>query len=141
MTELKSLFANTPMRLTRARHLVFDTLRDSAEPLYIHEIVARCDQINRSSIYRTLAAFVDMGIVEIIYTGWKKRYELAEPFKQHHHHLQCVNCHELIPLDTPDLEHLIASIGKRYDYQVTTHHFELRGLCASCQKKAHSKQI
>lgn len=98
------------------------------------QLHAICQGIDRASVYRTLELFATLGIIEIIHIGWKKRYELAAPFKPHHHHLQCTRCGQLVDIKTPQLERLIHHIATQHGYQVTGHHFELSGICKTCQK-------
>src|ERR1700745_3587338 len=95
-TELEVIFAREHLRMTIPRMAVFDVMRSSDMPLMIGDIIKKCPQIDRVSIYRTLELFVQLGIAEVVPMGWKQRYELTSPFKSHHHHLYCVECHRLI---------------------------------------------
>jgi Fur family ferric uptake transcriptional regulator len=62
----------------------------------------------------------------------KQRYELAEPFKSHHHHLVCTSCGALVPIDQPKLERLVQHIANDHGYNLTSHHVELQGVCNAC---------
>ena len=134
MEQLATILSDHHLRSTAPRRAVFRALIETSKPLYLHEIIRTCETIDRTTIYRTLELYVSLGIVEIIHVGWKKRYELAEPFKPHHHHLQCTVCSELIAIDTPRLEEYIETTAMRYGYQLTGHHIELRGICMTCRK-------
>lgn len=120
-------------RLTMPRRRVFIALEQASQPLSLQQLSALVGDIDRTSIYRTLELFDELSIIEIVYVGWKKRYELASPFRPHHHHLQCTHCQQLIALDTPELEKLISELAKTHGYELTAHHIELRGLCPECQ--------
>lgn len=133
MNSLREFLQTTHHRHTTARQQVWDALQHAPQPLYIHELVKQCSTINRSSLYRTLELFVELGIVTVVHTGWKKRYELAGPFKPHHHHLQCEQCSELTAIDTPELEKLIEELSQQHTFHITSHHFELRGICHKCK--------
>jgi Fur family transcriptional regulator, ferric uptake regulator len=133
MEQLEQLFQAHHLRLTSPRRSVFRTLEQAHAPLFIHDIIKSCDDCDRTSIYRTLETFIKLGIVEIIPTGWKQRYELSDLFRAHHHHLQCVRCGELISIDTPKLEASIKAIADDHGYQLTSHHIELHGICKKCQ--------
>jgi Fe2+ or Zn2+ uptake regulation protein len=132
MQQLETLFHEHGLRLTTPRRQVFEALKQAHRPLSIRDIIASCHSVNRSSIYRALDAFAALGIIEIIHVGWKLRYELASPFKPHHHHLECTSCGELIAIDTPELEQHIHAIASAHNYTLGSHHVELRGLCATC---------
>lgn len=113
---------------------MFAALNKAEQPLSIAELIAACQGIDRASIYRTLELYDSLHIIAIVHVGWKKRYELTDPFKPHHHHLQCTQCHELIELNTPELEQLIDQLAVTYGYQLSSHHIELHGVCLSCQR-------
>lgn len=136
MEQLQFLFTEHKLRLTSPRRAVFETLQHAHQPLYLHQINEMCQHIDRTSVYRTLELFSELGMIDTIHTGWKKRYELAGPFKPHHHHLECTNCGELVAIDTPRLEELVSSTARAYGYQLMSHHIELRGLCERCMSSS-----
>lgn len=133
MEELKNILSGHSLRLTTARKAVFNALETSSEPLSVAQIHQQCPEIDRTSAYRVVQKFLDLNIITEVPRGWKVRYELAEPFKAHHHHLQCQICGEIIALNAPELERMITKIAKNHTYKLTSHHIELSGLCRSCQ--------
>ena len=135
MEQLEELFQTHQLRLTSARRSVFTALEQAESPLFIHEIITRCNKSDRTSIYRTLEVFRELGDAQIIPTGWKQRYELSDLFRAHHHHLQCTRCHALTSIHTPELEETIHTLASQYKYQLTSHHIELHGLCENCQNE------
>lgn len=134
MNQLEHLLRSSGNRLTAPRQAVFEALKNAAEPLALAQLQAACPQANRTSIYRTLELFASLGVIDIVHIGWKKRYELSDPFRPHHHHLQCTRCGQLVELKTPQLEHLIDQIATEHGYHITGHNFELSGICKTCQK-------
>ena len=131
MNELKKALPH--FRITSARLELFEALRSADVPLPIADIHARCEKSDRASTYRNLELFIQAGIVTVIPIGWKKRYELASPFKPHHHHIQCTNCGKLVDIKTPELETLIETIAKSHKFTLSSHHIELAGLCSNCK--------
>ena len=134
MDELQLRLAHNGYRLTQPRRLLFEVLADTDQPRSLTTIHELLSTIDRSSIYRTLTLYQQLNIVRVVHVGWKKLYELAEPFSPHHHHLQCTVCGELLDIDTPALEHLTESIAHHYGYTLTSHHFELEGICSRCRR-------
>lgn len=130
---LSEIFEQHGFRLTKPRQQIFDILKNSEIPLTIGDIAKNCKNINRTSIYRTLIVFDRLKIINTIYIGWKNYYELAEPFIPHHHHLYCINCQNAEPIQPKELEKLVDYIGKKYNFIVTKHHFELEGICEKCR--------
>ncbi len=140
MEQLEKLLWVSGNRLTKARRQVFGVLEKAERPLSLQEILGRVGAIDRTSVYRTLELFAGLSIIEIVHVGWKKRYELASPFKPHHHHLQCIHCEQLIALDNSELEHTIDRLAAAYGYELTAHHIELSGVCPACQNAPKSQE-
>lgn len=134
MEQLEKLLRSHSQRLTEPRKQVFLALEQAGRPLSLQELTTAANGIERTSVYRTLALFDQIGIIEILYVGWKKRYELASPFQPHHHHLQCTNCHRMVEIDIPALEKTIEKFARTQGYALTSHNIELLGICADCQK-------
>jgi Fur family transcriptional regulator, ferric uptake regulator len=121
--------------LTSSRQLVFAALQDK-EPQTMHEIVASChDQVDRASVYRTIALFERLGIVQRLQIGWKYKLELSDAFHHHHHHLTCLRCGQIIPLpEDQQLEHRMRQLAAEAHFQTQDHQMEIRGLCQDCQE-------
>jgi Fur family ferric uptake transcriptional regulator len=133
-TELEVIFAREHLRMTAPRQAIFEAMQNSEVPLVVGDITKNCPQIDRVSVYRTLDLFVSLGIAEVVPMGWKQRYELTSPFKSHHHHLYCVQCHKLIDIHSKKLEQLVASIAKDSGFAPQEHKFEVSGLCEQCRR-------
>ena len=133
MERLEAFFRNHNLRLTEPRRDIFSILESRDQPLTLQEILRASQFAERTSVYRTLRLFTELHIVDIIQVGFKQRYELAEPFKAHHHHLVCLKCGTLVDLEgTPRLEKLINKLADSHNYKLTAHHIELQGICSSC---------
>ena len=130
---LSEIFEQHGFRLTKPRQQIFDILKNSEIPLTVGDIAKNYKNIDRTSISRTLIIFDRLKIINTIYIGWKNYYELAEPFIPHHHHLYCINCQNAEPIQPKELEKLVDYIGKKYNFIVTKHHFELEGICEKCR--------
>ena len=134
MHQLKNILSKNGLKVTNPRKEVFKILNNSSKPLTINQILALVKISERTSIYRTLELFTDYKIVEIINIGWKRSYELAEPFREHHHHIICNKCNKIVKIDQPKLEQLINTIANEYSFKNVKHHVELTGVCKNCAK-------
>jgi Fe2+ or Zn2+ uptake regulation protein len=122
--------------LTKSREMVFAALQDT-EPQTMAELVAACPGINRTSIYRSVTLFEELGIVQRLQMGWKYKLELTDSFVHHHHHLSCVNCGIVIALPEDDiLEARLQTLAQAANFQAQDHQLEIRGLCQNCQQIA-----
>lgn len=138
MESLTPYLTERGYRTTRTRKRIFLILMQSDRPLSIRSINAKAPDLDRISIYRTINLFVKVNIIEVVPIGWKKHYELANPFKPHHHHLYCTVCHELLSINEKVLEDIINSIAAKNHYTLSSHHIELQGLCSHCRHKQKS---
>lgn len=132
--ELTSILNSRKLRVTKVRQAVFRALSDANKPLSIHDITTLCPQIDRVSVYRALDLFHGLHIADIVNVGWKKHYELAGPFKPHHHHLHCKNCGKTVEINSSKLEDFIDELSREYSFHGTSHKFEMTGLCALCRE-------
>lgn len=131
---ISQLLRKKGLRLTKPRQDVFTTLKESDYPLSVVEIIKLCPHIDAVSIYRTIDLFTKLAITTSVSQGWKQRYELADPFQPHHHHMQCKQCNAITTINSPVLEKIITQLGKEHDFTVTSHSFELLGTCNECRQ-------
>lgn len=98
------------------------------------EIVAACcGQVDRSSVYRTIALFEKLGIVQRLQIGWKYKLELSDSFHHHHHHLTCRQCGKTFPLtENVQLENMLHKLAMSQDFIMQEHQLEIQGVCQAC---------
>lgn len=140
MTEVSELFVKTLKKngysVTSARKAIFNAL-DKEEPQTMREVVAGLPRVDKASIYRTIALFENLGVVQRLQIGWKYKLELSDTFSYHHHHLTCRNCGTVVSLrEDPMLEASLKSLAGEYGYKDLSHQLEISGLCQNCQTKA-----
>lgn len=135
MSNLVKILKAAKVRLTEPRKEVFRALELAKVPLTTSDIVRLCSLADRASVYRTLDIFVKLNIITTVYVGNKTHYELAEPFVEHHHHLYCTVCKNAAPIYTTELETMVKSISASHGFRTLHHHFELEGVCQSCQSQ------
>jgi Fur family transcriptional regulator, ferric uptake regulator len=81
---------------------------------------------------------IDSGVVDRIADGDDfGRFELAETFAGHHHHLVCERCGTVEDLhSSPKLEQALgetaSATAAQQGYEISEHRLELRGRCAKC---------
>lgn len=121
--------------VTKPRLAVFEQLLDQ-EPLSMYDLVQKLPETDRASVYRTVALFEELGIVIRINIGWKYKLELSEAFTSHHHHMSCLNCKKIIPINESALEQVISQLGIAHGFTITAHQIELQGYCKACRLTA-----
>lgn len=128
-----TVLAAKKYRATKPRLAVFGALEQASQPVSINEIVHACPETDRVSVYRTLELFTMLNVVSKTMYGWKPRYELAEPFRLHHHHIQCTHCGCVRDVASQRLETLFAELAEKQGFSLKSHIFELNGVCKNCK--------
>lgn len=120
--------------LTKPRQAVFDILKNHG-PLATQSIITSlAKSVNRASVYRTIALFENLGIVQRLQFGWKYNLELSDAFQRHHHHFLCVICNQIFTIkESPRLEHQISALVLRLGFKPTSHQLEIQGKCKACK--------
>jgi Fur family ferric uptake transcriptional regulator len=132
---IANLLKKNGLSLTRQRLAVFELLEDS-EPLTMHELQQLAgDRLDRASLYRTVAVFEKLGIARRVNIGWKYKIELSDAFTEHHHHMTCLQCHKVIPINEQELELFINNLSAQYGFEPIEHQVEIQGYCADCRPK------
>lgn len=123
------------LSITKPRLIVFEGLVNSASPKSMKELYNLVgNNIDRVSVYRVVALFERLGIINKIAIGFKYKIELSEVFTEHHHHISCIKCGKIIAItDDGPIENYVKDIAKKYKFSGIKHNFELNGYCPKCQ--------
>lgn len=91
-------------------------------------------QVARASVYRVLDELEQLKLISRIEVGQGiLRYEALHPHGvNHHHHLVCDQCGEVIPFHDDELERTIDRVARRVAFDVAEHDIVLHGHCADC---------
>ncbi len=89
--------------------------------------------VARASVYRILDELERLGLVTKLEVGQGiARYEPVRPDGDHHHHMVCVRCGEVIPFADDELEATLDRVAQRVTFEVDEHEIVLHGSCADC---------
>ncbi len=103
----------------------------SAEDIY-RALIEQHEEVGVATIYRVLTQFEESGIVnKLNFENNLSVYELSNV--EHHDHLVCVKCNEIVEFQDDVIESHQLQIAKQYGFQLTDHALYLYGLCRSCQ--------
>jgi Fur family transcriptional regulator, ferric uptake regulator len=134
------LLSRRGYRITAPRRAVLEALATSQEPRTVTQLhrALGAGRVNLVSVYRTVKLLCDVGLVRATDAAQgQRRYELAEPFTAHHHHLICRKCGQIEDLDGCLLEaDVLTRLGRRVRYshrfRVTDHELRFFGFCRRC---------
>jgi Fur family ferric uptake transcriptional regulator len=141
MTKEKEIFfehlRGAGFKKTAQRELILDVFLKteghlSAEDLY--RLVKEEDpSVGYTTVYRTLKLLHECGLAREERLGdGRKRYE-HEYNHQHHDHLICTECGNLIEFYSEIIEKKQDEIAAQYGFEPTRHSLRIFGVCANCQ--------
>ena len=134
--ELVDALEGSGYRLTEPRRAVAEMIAGrqghfTAADL-IDEARGRHPGLGRATVFRALELFASLNLVERVdLPAGEHAYVACE--RTHHHHAICTGCGRALDVDDQGLADVLAAIGRRSGFRVTTHRLEIFGLCASCQ--------
>lgn len=109
----------------------------SADDLF--ELVRAQDPtVGFTTVYRTLKLLSECGLAREERLGdGRRRYEHLYNH-QHHDHLICTSCGELIEFFSEVIEQKQDEIAAQYDFQPTHHSLRIFGICRACRAKSRT---
>ena len=136
---LSDLLTAHGVRPTANRILVARELQAAGRPMTLSELEDAIPSIDKSGIFRTLAAFREHALVHVIENGGEGlRYELCLSHDEDrdddlHAHFFCEVCHRTyclhdVPVPEPQ--------GVPGGYSVRSSSYILKGVCPDCTAKA-----
>lgn len=92
---------------------------------------AHGDKIGLATVYRTLQAMVDEGLVDHLRTDdGEQAYRRCST--GHHHHLVCRDCGRTVEIEGQAVERWTDAISAEHGFSDVSHTLELVGRCSSC---------
>ena len=122
---------STPQRLAVLRALT--TVENDATAQELHAELRRGgSRIGLATVYRTLAALSEHGIVDTLtHRQGESSYRLCG--EGHHHHLTCTACHRVVELEGCSLDAWLTEVSREEGFALTSHQVELAGVCSDCR--------
>jgi Fur family ferric uptake transcriptional regulator len=124
--------------VTPQREAVADAIFTSSGHLSVEDIEGLLrrtgERIGKATIYRTVEILVRSGLVEEHDFGEGfKRYEHLFGSAPVHEHLICINCHQVVEFQSPEMLRVQEETARRHGFLPTRHRLEIYGLCPNCQ--------
>ena len=124
------------LRPTAQRVRVLEELAREPDDVTAQELhrrlVARGDRLGLATVYRTLAALVTHGVVDVlVHRAGEVCYRLCSD--GHHHHAVCTECHRVVELDGCGVGDWANRAAEALDFVPTEHRLEVHGVCAGCR--------
>lgn len=138
--QIEERLADAGIRYTPGRRRVVAALERVGGPRSAAELHDEMGgKVPVSSVYRSLSVLEEAGVVEPHHGARGiTRYEMAEWFAGHHHHLICVHCGAVEDIELPErlevqLERLVGEVSGLSSFAAGRHSLEVDGYCARCR--------
>ena len=138
------------LRKTPERETIIEEIFSIHDHFDVDELFLRLrnkrKRVSKASLYRTIPLLIASGLIrEVYFENGHLHYEHIYGHKDHSH-LRCNRCGRIIEFEDDEIGTLQKRIGKKYNFAVTVHRFELIGYCPHCaqrdgaQKKQQSRE-
>ncbi len=127
------------MRNTEQRRTLVDHIFSHHEHFDADQLIAQLPAkgtsgyVSRPTVYRTLAEFVDAGLLRKFELNGRTVYEHDYGYPQHDH-LYCKQCQRLIEFQSDELIELRNRVAQENGFRVSGHRFIIQGICDECVK-------
>lgn len=127
------------LKATKQRYAILRALENNEFPVSAEELYIGLKEkeiaISLSTVYRILETLHEKGIVarSNLPDDNKAVYELFRD--EHRHHLLCVDCRKILPIEGCPLEEYEKLIEDRFGFTVKGHKLEVYGYCNDCKAK------
>lgn len=133
----KEVLQNKGLRCTEQRLEILRVLGAAEQPLAAQEIFDKVDnkraKLRLSTVYRALNSFTKEGIIRKLNLGDRTNKFELQVTSDHHHHLVCIECGEIVPLDCP-LPEFEDYLAQETGYDICEHQIKFYGVCPECKK-------
>jgi len=136
-TQAITVLTGKGLKRTPVRQKVLSALIESVTALSQHEIEQRFDQhFDRITLYRTLKAFEEKGVVHRIYNSFgEAKYAVCQEgchehaHSDHHLHFNCVKCKRTFCINEVHIPHFHLPEGMTPLH----YNFSIEGICKDCK--------
>ncbi|PKL90632.1 MAG: transcriptional repressor [Candidatus Goldiibacteriota bacterium HGW-Goldbacteria-1] len=133
-----SFLEKKSLKKTRGRDIIVKaaaSIKGHFDAEQLLDAVKKIDvKTSRASVYRTIPLLVKAEIVEeSIQKDGRRIYEFSQG-NGHHDHMICVKCGAILEFHDNVIEKHQELIAKKYNFKMTGHRLEIKGLCSRCKK-------
>src|SRR3954451_4391732 len=131
------------LKRTAQRDLILEVFLKSEEHLSsedLYRLVQKEDpSIGQTTVYRTLKLLTDAGLAREVRFGDGRTHYEHNYKHQHHDHMICIECGEIIEFYSEELEAIQDAMAAKHNFEVKQHLLRILGVCINCRRE-HKKQ-
>ena len=137
--KIRTAFDEVSQRRTRPRRLIEERLIElatSGTDFTIDDLWQGMrdaePRIGRATVYRSVEWLVERGLLDRIeFADGTHHYRVCG--YEHHHHLTCTQCHQVVEVDSCLPEEQLNAISAKTGFAIEGHAISLFGRCATCR--------
>lgn len=134
-TESELLLRTNDLRVTRQRLAVLKALRHSDQHITATDVYERArdeaEDLNASTVYRTLTQLRDLGLVsQTDLGGGERTYSWRS--ERPHHHLVCTECGSMSELPHDLFAAFATQLVREFGFEAHPDHWAVYGRCRNC---------
>lgn len=140
--QLKKLFQQENIDRFEDRFKVYEVFLSTEQHLTVDELVARLQKnghkLDGDFVSTTLKMMCHYGFArENRFGNGQVRYEHRH-LGQHHDHMICTKCHDIVEFENSQLEQMQIRIADEFGFHMLQHKMEIYGICQKCRQKRDS---
>ena len=141
MNDFQSLCAHYGIRATTVRRQLYELFAKN-NPILAAEFIdlARANGFDTVTVYRTIALFYKLGIMDEFGSGKQRTLQLHNPnHGDHHHYIRCSSCDKVAHFGDSAIEQQLLAISRQKGFAaVNSHYLEIIGTCKACSQFART---
>lgn len=135
---LRAYLSARGLKSTRQRDLIVDVFFGSEGHLRVDELLEQVraidSKVSQATVYRTMRLLKESGLaLERRFGDGQARYEPSTEDEEHHDHLICLDCGQIIEFVDDRIESLQDEVAAVHGFAVERHKMELYGRCRDCR--------
>ncbi len=136
-SRFRQYLASKGLRVTPERRVVLKAVLGiqghfTADQLYLR-LKRKNPQASRATVYRTLEHLVGSGLVDKVDLGRHQAYYENFFGREHHDHLICLGCGEIIEFANRAIEDLQDSVCQEHQFEARYRSHKIFGRCKNCR--------
>ena len=136
--DIKTALRERGYRITPQRRAVIKAIAVTHEHLTPAELYERVRRDNPGiglvTVYRTMEILADIGLICELHSGGNCRSYLLRRPAEHHHHLVCSECGQVVDFTDCDLSDIERRLSRDTGFEMESHLLEFLGRCPACQQ-------
>jgi Fe2+ or Zn2+ uptake regulation protein len=143
--DLRRQLRDAGLRVTPQRMVVLEVLEkgEHLDAMAIHRNAAKAQRgLSLATVYRTLAALTEAGLIEQRYLDSDHSREYYEAVRgPEHHHMTCLGCGKVIEFETRRIRQLRSELEASRGWTLQRTCLCIEGYCSACQATRRSIAI